>query len=56
MIKIIAIFYIAMILLDKLLTPFFFGREREPYNPKLWLFGVLFIVPLLWLLFKVAIQ
>lgn len=56
MLKIIAIFYILLILLDKLSTPFFFGKEREPYNPKLWLIGVVGSIPLLWLLFSVANQ
>ncbi len=52
--KIIAIIWLILILLDKVLTPFLFGRERTPYNALSWAIGLVLSAPLVYLLWVVA--
>ncbi len=37
---------------DILITPFLFGQERKPFNPGSWLINSIFVLPLLYFLYK----
>jgi hypothetical protein len=51
--KIIAIIYLILLFLELLLIPFFFGKSRPDYSPKLWIITVILYTPLIYILIKI---
>lgn len=50
--KTIAIIYLVVVILDIIVEPFYFGTSRPDRSPATWLAGIIFRLPLLYLLFK----
>lgn len=50
LIKIFAVTYLIIFVIDLLVTPAMFGEERRPYSFGTWIAGIFFITPLILLL------
>lgn len=49
--KTIALIYLILGILDIIVMPFVFGKERPEYSPTLWLLTLIFNLPLYYLLY-----
>lgn len=52
--EILAWLYIGLYVIDKILMPFQFGKEREPYTPTYWLISILVSAPIVYMLFQLT--
>lgn len=52
--KIIAIIYLALIIISKCAGVFMFGKESPPHSPGYWLAGLILNLPIYWILWQVA--
>lgn len=43
--QIVAIVYAALIILNHVFMPFWFGEERKPYSPSIWLASIIINTP-----------
>lgn len=52
--KTIAIIYLTLIIIFKIVEVFMFGKERAPYSPTGWVVGLVLNFPVYWVLWQIA--
>lgn len=52
--KIVAIIFLAVMIISKIWEVFCFGKERRPLTPTIWLIGLIINLPAYWIFWEVA--